>query len=392
MPESYNDYTYTVSDITTAAEDQYVGFYIYGAYVDNIQNTWEEYEVVSRCELAGDVYSGDDIFAGVTVKLNDETEAVTDENGHYSFKDLLPGRYTLSVGAMTGYLAYSEEFDLEESDTRHDIEIEKQKSYYTVRAVKYNVYSGFIEGVNIKIYDSKDNLVSEASSVEKEFTVAVAGPLDPDGYYFTAEKEGYMLTENYNNHVIVAKRSLPTLQQGETNTYNKVWVSMIDSFTSGDLATTNDNDVPNIIIEVSNADDNALTIADATKAITLSSADATYTLVATEQDGKIVLTFGEDSWADGQLNLNGFYTLTIPAGTLAENGVPYGFDYTNMYSMDDVTVSVGTITLVNSELVDVYTTAGMMVRRQMTAAELNTLPDGLYIIRTANKAVKYLKR
>jgi hypothetical protein len=174
-----------------------------------------------------------------------------------------------------------------------------------------------------------------------------------------------------------------------------VYINLISVFSAADFETTlSDSGTPNIIIAVANpsGNDNALTIADATKDITLSSADATYTLVATEQDGKIVLTFGEDSWADGTINLNGFYTLTIPAGTLAENGVPYGFDYTNMYSMDDVTVSVGAITLVNSELVDVYTTAGMMIRRQMTAAELNTLPDGLYIIRTANKAVKYLKR
>jgi hypothetical protein len=208
-----------------------------------------------------------------------------------------------------------------------------------------------------------------------------------------------MMTANNDWHVITT-RSLFDSSVRLNNNQGKeisstVYINLISVFSAADFETTlSDSGTPNIIIAVANpsGNDNALTIADATKAITLSSADATYTLVATEEDGKIVLTFGEDSWADGTINLNGFYTLTIPAGTLAENGVPYGFDYTNMYSMDDVTVSVGTITLVNSELVDVYTTAGMMIRRQMTAAELNTLPDGLYIIRTANKAVKYLKR
>jgi hypothetical protein len=167
---------------------------------------------------------------------------------------------------------------------------------------------------------------------------------------------------------------------------------MIDIFKAGDLETTLEDTIQDIKIIVSNSDDNALTIYDNSKDITLSNGSTVYNLVATETDGVIILNFPSDLYQDGDIELSGAYTLTIPAGTLAENGVPYGFDYTNLYYMEGVMVGVDTITIGNSELVDVYTTSGMMVRRQMSAAELSTLPDGLYILRSANTAVKYLKK
>jgi hypothetical protein len=388
--QNYIECSYTIEDITSSEDGQYVGLYNLGYYVDNIQNTWVEEQVVaSSYELAGDVYCGSDMFAGVTVKL-DDTETVTDADGHYSFTKVAPGTHTLTVNKIDGYLAYSEKFELEEDDIRHDIEIEAEKSYVNIAATYYDSWS-FIEGVNIKVYNSQDELVGEYTSGDAEFSIAFEGLLDADGYYFTADKEGYMLTEGYNNHKVTAKRAIPTLVQGGTAD-NKLYVSMIDIFKAGDLETTLEDTIQDIKIIVSNSDDNALTIYDNSKDITLSNGSTVYNLVATETDGVIILNFPSDLYQDGDIELSGAYTLTIPAGTLAENGVPYGFDYTNIYYMEGVMVGVDTITIGNSELVDVYTTSGMMVRRQMSAAELSTLPDGLYILRSANTAVKYLKK
>jgi hypothetical protein len=388
--QNYIECSYTIEDITSSEDGQYVGLYNLGYYVDNVQNTWVEEQVVaSSYELAGDVYCGSDMFAGVTVKL-DDTETVTDADGHYSFTKVAPGTHTLTVNKIDGYLAYSEKFELEEDDIRHDIEIEAEKSYVNIAATYYDSWS-FIEGVNIKVYNSQDELVGEYTSGDAEFSIAFEGLLDADGYYFTADKEGYMLTEGYNNHKVTAKRAIPTLVQGGTAD-NKLYVSMIDIFKAGDLETTLEDTIQDIKIIVSNSDDNALTIYDNSKDITLSNGSTVYNLVATETDGVIILNFPSDLYQDGDIELSGAYTLTIPAGTLAENGVPYGFDYTNLYYMEGVMVGVDTISIGNSELVDVYTTSGMMVRRQMSAAELSTLPDGLYILRSANTAVKYLKK
>jgi hypothetical protein len=274
--------------------------------------------------------------------------------------------------------------------------------------------------VDMDFYDWEDNKVEEVNAPYSQaqlVAAAFSGSLNGDyyGYYVHAKSRGYYQTE-------LSKDGAPGKQFLYVDNMDHLQVYLQKEQTTGNVidpipSTKN----PSHCIKVSfpghslTYNETGATIylkygyafseapgnvtgSDGTQAqLRTASAEnhddiPMYAIQAYDENGNgyINVLFDHDNGAPYTLLDKTNYSLVMPELTVVIDS--YIYDYDLSYN---IPVKVGVFAMDTepmSTLVDVYTTSGLCVKHGIEESMLNDLPNGLYIVRSATSAYKYLKR
>jgi hypothetical protein len=317
------------------------------------------------------------------------------ERGRYSsisFEDryvfFTDGTFTLDAQLLE-YAKFNVKVWCDSSLPSASADIDDDDSDYDPLAVTLDFYNWYDE------YESNPMYNQVLLNSDGTYTNASVG--DYYGYYVHAKKKGYYQTEfahtvgaNYVNIddfnwlelKLYPERTGSVVCEPMIKSYNKEYYIQI-SF-SGHPLTYNDNG-KQIYLKYKNAQSSSAPA----RTVTAESRADIPMYAEQGDDGVINVYLDHDKGAPYELLDKTNYELVMPEQSVVIDSYIYDWELTY-----DVPVSVGVPTIGNeqSTLVDVFTMSGVLVERGIEESSIHDLPSGLYIVRGATRAYKYLQR
>jgi hypothetical protein len=473
------------SFVTTSApdniitEDGYIGIKFIRACVDNYCNSWEEGgDVVSTYSYSGSVTDSEGApIADVTAQLSgaNNYSATSDANGAFSFTEVKPGHYTLSL-SREGYKSFSQEVDIEADVTDMAVTLQTEVSvlYGNVidQVYTYNLCSDAIA----YLYDG-DTLVARCNAPEGAYRFTINGVLQSSytlkatapGYeansievsftYGTEKFQGIYLTPlnlvydpadgsylDELSYVTVSangKALTPSifsdleLRDDNGNLINETYTSAVGedgaiTWTLSDPVApaygiytltlpegsfiVGESDSPAVTLKytlgvpftiaynkgyynymeqpaflVQGVNGQVITLSRTYSSCSLSKKDSDKKFdlqVVEDSDNGIYFVINDESQRDAFETLGyGTYVMTIGEGFFAANDNQFERQVDVEFLVQSSAVEALSAA---DATVDIYTTSGMRVRRGVAPAEVNTLPAGIYILRSNAGTSKFV--